>query len=176
MAVKHRNLYLYLALACFVGIILIFIFDGYMGLYDTLIMDNGQYQQKVEADQWSQPERYGYLTSTGVEQGGKIDFTYTIENHRFSEYAAAVSITLWYNDANIGTIGFIPDKPTIIRAFGKAELKWSVDAAKFVPADYPAEQNFNLTMIIKRGDIERKIMINVSPSPYGIKITPPPPG
>jgi hypothetical protein len=175
MAVKHKNLYLYLTLACFMGIILIFIFDGYMGLYDTLIMDNGQYQQKVEADQWSQPERYGYLASAGVERGGIIDFTYTVENHRFSEYTADVSITLWHNKAKIGDIGFIPDKPTIIPAFDKAELKWSLDTSNIFPEDYPAEQGYNLNMVIRRGEIERKINININPSPYPVKtpLTPP---
>ena len=36
MAAERRNLFLYLTLACFLGIIAIFIFDGYVGIYDTI--------------------------------------------------------------------------------------------------------------------------------------------
>jgi hypothetical protein len=166
MAVKHKNLYLYLTLACFLGIILIFIFDGYMGVYDSLVMDNGQYPQTVEADQWSQPERYGYLTSTGVERGGRIDFTYTVENHRFSTYTDAVEVTLFYGQDKLADM---VKEQIVARSFNKSELKWSLDSVKFVPSDYPAEQSYNLTMFIKRGGTERKILINITPSPYGIK-------
>ena len=51
MTVKHKNIFLFLALACFVGIILIFVFDGYIGVYDRLVMDNHLYLQTVEYDQ-----------------------------------------------------------------------------------------------------------------------------
>jgi len=172
MAVKHKNLYLYLTLVCFIGIILIFVFDGYMGVYDTLIMDNGQYQQKVEADQWSQPEKYGYLTSTGVERGGRIEFTYSVENHRFSKYTDVVEVTLFYGQDKLADI---VKESLAVSAFNKSELNWSLDSVKFVPSDYPAEQMYNLTMLIKRGETERKIMINISPSPYGIKVPIPAP-
>lgn len=172
MAVKHRNLYLYLALACFVGIILIFVFDGYMGVYDSTLMDNGQYQQRVETDQWADQERYGYLASTGVERGGRIDFTYTVENHRFSEYSDTLEVSLWYGQEKISDIftGTI-----YAGAFDNAELKWSLDTAGLVPGDYPAEQSYNVNMVIRRGDIERRINISINPSPYAIKTIPAPP-
>lgn len=171
MAVKHRNLYLYLALACFVGIILIFVFDGYMGVYDSILMDNGQYQQRVETDQWAEPERYGYLASMGVERGGRIDFTYTVENHRFSGYKDTVAVSLWYGQEKISDI---VTETISAGAFDNAELKWSLDTSRLVPEDYPAEQSYNVNMVIQRGDIERRININVNPSPYPVKTIPAP--
>jgi hypothetical protein len=172
MTAKHNSLYLFLALACFVGIILIFVFDGYMGVYDTLAMDNGQFQQTVEGDQWARQEKYGGFVSVPVERGGRIDFTYTVENHRFTEYSADIKITLWQNKAQIGDIGFIPDEPLIIPAFNKKELTWSITPDYIIPADYPAEQSYNVNMEIKRGDIVRQVNVNIYASQTAAKTIP----
>jgi len=171
MDMKHKNLYLFLTLACFVGIILIFIFDGYMGLYDTLVMDNGQYKQRVEAEQW-QTEEYGNLASMYVERGSWIDFAYTVENHRFSAYTADVVVSLWYGQRKVADLVTSRISPG---SFGKGELKWTLETTDLVPADYPAEQSYNLSMFIKRGEVERKVSIFINPSPYPIKSIPVPP-
>ena len=165
MAAKHKNLFLYLTLACFLGIILIFVFDGYMGVYDTLVMDNGQFPQRIEADQWSQ-ERYGYLASVGVERGNQVDFTYTVENHRFSQYTADVEVSFLHNKELIADI---ITAQLSAASFGEGELKWALDSANLVPADYPAEQSYNVNVVIKRGEIEREIIVNIYPSPYPAK-------
>ena len=171
MAVKHNNLYLYLTLACFLGIILIFIFDGYMGVYDTIVMDNGQYQQRVEADKW-QTEKYGYLAMMIVERGGRIDFNYTVENHKYSAYSTDIKVSLYYGQEKLADLltGTIT-----AGAFNKGDTKWSLNASNIVPQDYPAEQSYNLNIIIRRGEIERKINININPSPYPAKAIPAPP-
>ncbi|MFH1646745.1 MAG: hypothetical protein ABID71_03500 [Chloroflexota bacterium] len=170
MAVKHKSLYLFLALACFVGIIVIFIFDGYIGVYDTLVMDNGQYPQKVEADQWS-PEKYGYLANTGVERGGRVDFTYTVENHRFSEYSEAVSVTLWHNQDKLADL---LTATVAAGPFDKDEVKWSLEAESLVPTEYPSDINYNVNVVITRGNIERKVLLNIYPSPFVPKLVPVP--
>ncbi len=46
----RKNLFLYLALACFVGLIAIFVVDGYMGIYDTVYITTGKQEYKVDAD------------------------------------------------------------------------------------------------------------------------------
>ncbi len=166
MAVKHNNLFLYLTLACFLGIILIFIFDGYMGLYDSLKMDTGQYRQTIDADQWSQQEKYGYLSSVSVERGGSIDFTYKVENHRFSQYSDAVEVSLWHHNEKITDI---ITESLSVKSFDERELKWSLDTAELVPDDIPPEQGYNLNIVIERGEIEREIMVDIYSSPYPIK-------
>ena len=161
MAAKYKNLYLYLTLVCFLGIILIFIFDGYMGVYDTLVMDNGQYPQRIEADQWSR-ERYEYLASTGMERGGRVEFTYTVENHRFSAYSADVKVSFRHNDEVIATpvTGILE-----AGAFGEAEITWVMDADAFVPADYPSEQNYNVNMLIERDGVQREVLVYINSLP-----------
>ncbi len=162
MAVKHKTLYLFLALACFLGIILVFVFDGYIGVYDSLVMDTGQFPQKIEADQW-QTERFGYLVSMGVERGGRIDFTYTVENHRFSAYEADVDVSLWFGEEKLSdlTSGQIS-----AGAFNNGELKWTLETAGLVPDGYPEDQSYNVDLIINRSGIERRIYVNISPSAF----------
>jgi hypothetical protein len=171
MTAKHNNLFLYLALACFVGIILIFVLDGYLGVYDRLVMDNNQYIQTVESDQWTQTERYSGILSVSVERGGRVDFTYTVQNHRFSEYADSVDVSLWYNKVKTADL---LSRQLSIPAFDKEELAWSITANDIIPAGYPAEQNYIVNIKINRGDIEREVNVIVQASPTIIKTVPAP--
>jgi hypothetical protein len=132
-----------------------------MGVYDRLTMDNGQYLQKIEADQWSQ-ERDDYRDSIRVERGNRVECTYTVENHRFSAYSADVEVFFLHNDEAISEplAGVLEAK-----AFGEAEMKWVLDADAFVPADYPSEQNYNIKVLIKRGEVQREVIVNISGLP-----------
>jgi hypothetical protein len=161
MTAKRRNLYLYLTLACFLGIILIFIFDGYMGVYDSLVMDNGQYPQKIDADEWSE-ERYEYLASIGVERGNRVEFTYKVENHRFSAYSSDVAVSFLHNNEVISepVTGALAAE-----SFGEVEMKWTLDADAVVPADYPDEQNYNVKVVIKTDDLQREVLVHISGLP-----------
>lgn len=163
MAVKHRSLFLYLALACFLGIILIFIFDGYMGVYDRLSTTANEFPQVIEADQWSQQERYGYLPSVSTGRGEKATFSYEIDNRLFSAYAADVEVSAWHSQNKVGDL---ITQPVSIPSFGKGTVAWALDTAQLVPVDTPLEQSYDFTIIIKRGAIERRVIVYVNPVPY----------
>ena len=171
MAVKHRNPFLYLALTCFVGIILIFIFDGYMGVYDSVSVTAGEFPQNIEADQWQQHERYGYWPSVYVERGHSIDFDYKVDNHQFSIYTAGVDVSLWRSQEKLADL---ITETLSVDAFDSGHLEWSLDTSKIVPENFSLEQSYDCTVVIKRGEIERRIIININPSPYPIKMMPPP--
>ena len=66
MAAKRRNLFLYLTLVCFLGLIAIFIVDGYMGVYDTVYITAGEREQKIESDVWRRGDKFW---SSGVNRG-----------------------------------------------------------------------------------------------------------
>ena len=53
--------------------------------------------------------------------------------------------------------------------FDKGQLEWVLDTAELVPADIPPEQSYQFTLTVKRGEIERKIIIYVNPEPYPLK-------
>lgn len=168
---RKNYLYLGLALACFLGIILVFFFDGYVGVYDSLVMDNGLYEQRVEPDQW-RPGEYNYLASIDVERDGRIDFTYTVENHRFTGYESPVEVSLYHGQDKVAVL--LTDEASAA-AFGTAEITWSLEAASLLPADYPENEPYNAVVVIIRGEVNRQINIGINSSPYPIKtiIVPP---
>jgi hypothetical protein len=171
MAVKHKTLYLYLTLACFLGIILIFIFDGYMGLYDSLTVKSQEIPNKFEADFWVRPYNQA---SAWVEHGGTMRFNYEVDNRRFSAYQADIEVSLWRVNEKIAVI---LAKPVSVAAFDKTQFEWFVDTAKIVPVDFPANEQYFFTVVIKMGEIERRIVTTVQPvrySPGEIKIPAPP--
>jgi hypothetical protein len=171
MVGRHKTLYLLLALACFLGIIVIFIFDGYLGVYDTLRIDNGQFPQTITTEQWQQQEEFGYPPSVSVDRDRSVNLTYTVENHRFSAYSADVRVSLFYGVDKVGdvTAGRVES-----RAFGSGEFTFVVNAGDFLPADYPTDQSYNLNMLIERGDVERRVMVYINPGPpKTITIQPP---
>lgn len=167
---KRNILYLFLAMLCFVGIILIFVFDGYIGIYDSLVMDNGRFPQNIEADQWGDT-RYDYARSAYIERGDRMEFTYTVENHRFSTYQEEVTVSFRRGDEEI----MAPLSYAVAAApFDNTEVSWVLaDVAEIVPEDYPSEQSYNFDIIISRGAVERKINVNISGLPSKEIITVP---
>ena len=91
MATKRSNLFLYLALACFIGIIAIFVVDGYMGVYDTLNITAGEREEKIESEFW----REGHPWSVWANQNDKVFFRYEVDNRQFSQYSANLDVSVW---------------------------------------------------------------------------------
>jgi hypothetical protein len=171
MAIKHKSLYLYLALACFLGIILIFIFDGYMGLYDSLIIKSQEIPENFEADFWLQSNNQAYVQ---VERDGQIKFNSEVDNRRFSTYTADIEVSVWQVNEKIAVIFA---QPVSIAAFDKGQFEWFINTAELVPADYPSNEQYFFTVVIRIGEIERRIVTTVQPISYlpgQIKIPAPP--
>ncbi|MCJ7654092.1 MAG: hypothetical protein MUO97_02125, partial [Dehalococcoidia bacterium] len=97
VAKSKSNLYLYLALVCFAGILAIFVIDGYLGIYDKIYITVQEREQVIEPDYWQQrwvKEGYeGY--SLGVGWGESIPFRYEIDNRSFSTYSVDVEVSVW---------------------------------------------------------------------------------
>ena len=181
----RRGLFLYLALACFVGLIAIFIVDGYLGVYDTVYITTGEQSWKVEADVWQRqiptyapapieyaateyaPTRPGeggkgfYIMP--ANRGDKISFRYEVDNRKFSTYKADIEASVWHSQQKIREL---ISKPISIAAFDKGELEWVVDNTELLPKDILPEQSYSYTVIIKRGEIERRIVVSINPVGY----------
>jgi hypothetical protein len=168
MARKRRNLFIYLALACFLGIIAIFIFDGYMGIYDTVFVTSGEREQEIGPDVW---QRDGMFWTSGIERGERAFFRYEVDNRTLSTYQADVRVTVWRMQEQVADV-FSSD--LIVAPFEQGQVEWAVDAAELVPADAPPEQRFEFTVRIERGDIERNIILNINPLPVRNLPTPTP--
>jgi hypothetical protein len=171
MAGKYKTIYLLLALACFLGIIAIFVFDGYMGVYDTLRIDNGQFPQTIATEQWQQQEEFGYPPTVSLDRDRSVNLTYIVENHRFSTYSADVAISLWDGADKVGDVAA---GRVSADAFGSGELTFTMNAGGYIPADYPPETSYNLIMLIERGGVERRVSVYINPGPpKTITIQPP---
>ncbi len=165
----RRYLFLYLTVACFFGLIAIFIVDGYIGIYDTLYITAGEREQKIEADFWQRQDKFW---STGVNRGEKVFFRYEVDNRQFSSYTADIEASVWRSQEKIRDL---ISQPVSIAAFDKGQLEWEIDTAELLPGDIPPEQSYEFTVIIKRGEIERNIIVYINPTPYPIKPAPIPP-
>jgi len=167
----RRNLFLYLTLACFFGLIAIFIVDGYMGIYDTIYVTAGEYEQKIEPESWQRQEKFG-ARRVAIDRGEKVFFRYEVDNRQFSSYTADIEASVWRSQEKIRDL---ISQPVSIDAFDKGQLEWVMDTAELLPGDIPPEQGYEYTVIIKRGEIERKIIVYIISSAYPSKPVPAPP-
>jgi len=175
----RRNLFLYLTLACFFGLIAIFIVDGYLGVYDTVYITTGEQSWKVEADVWQRqyptyaPTRIEYEPMSVEEGKGfyympanrdeKISFRYEVDNRLFSTYKADIETSVWHSQEKVRDL---LSQQMQIAAFDKGQLEWVVDNTELLPTDILPEQGYQYTVIIKRGEIERRIVVSINPVGY----------
>jgi len=164
-----RNLFLYLALACFISLIAIFVFDGYMGIYDTLHITTGEYEQTVEPDHW---DRYvGYKPSVETAWGDKVFFSYEVDNRRFSSYVTPIQASVWKEDEKVIDL-FSEEKS--IEPFDEVKVEWTLTSQELEKAGWGID---DYTVKISHGDVERKIIVGFhSPEESGYpKPVPSPP-
>ncbi len=166
MARKRRYLFLYLTLLCFLGLVAIFIVDGYMGIYDAFQITAGEQQQKINADFWLREERFW---STGVNWGDRVLFRYELDNRQFATYETKVEVSVWQSQQKIRDL---VSQPLKIDAFKKKQLEWVVDTEELLPGGLPAQQSYQYTVVIKRGEVERRTIIYVSPGSFPVKALP----
>jgi len=165
-----RNLFLYLDLACFVGLLAIFVVDGYLGIYDTVYIIAGEREEKIEPDSWLRQEKFG-ARGVGVSRDEKAFFRYEVDNRRFSRYMADIEVSVWHSQQKVRDL---VSQPMSIAGFDKGELEWVIDTAELLPGDIPPEQSYEFTIIIKRGEIERNIIVYINPRAYPSKLVPVP--
>ncbi len=163
----RKNLFLYLALACFIGLIVIFVFDGYLGIYDTVYITAGEYEQTIELDQRN---RYDdYKPSVRADWGDKVMFSYEVNNRRFSRYDTTIQVSVWKEDAKI--IDLVAEDKAL-ESFDEAKIEWTLTSQELEKAGMGID---NYTVKINRGDVERKIIVRFSSPEKTADLEPPPP-
>jgi len=169
MATKRRNLFLYLTLVCFFCLIAIFIVDGYMGIYDTVYVTAAEREQEIEPDVWLRQDRFW---SAGVNWGEKAFFRYELANRQFSSYTADIEVSVWRMQEKLLDV---LSQPIVVAPFDEGQLEWVIDTTELLPEDIPPEQSFEYTVLIKRGEIERKVILYINVPVYPPKPVPVPP-
>lgn len=146
---RYRNLFLYLAIACFAGIVAIFVFAGYLGIHDTVYVSTGEYQQVIGPDYWQgQSGRGPYPYSIGAAWGEPVRFRYEVDNRRLSAYSATVEVSLLKSEQKVLDL-FRQD--ISLDTFGRVTLEWTLSPADMERAGLGIGQ---YTVKIKRGDTE----------------------
>jgi len=166
MAIKRINLYLGLTILCFVGLIAIFIVDGYMGVYDALHVPMGEREEKIEADQWQQ---WSQWERAEIGWGERAFFRYEVDNRQFSTYSANVAVSVWRSREKVRDL---LSQSVSIAPFDKEEVEWVVDTTELVPTGVSLEgRPVEYTIVINRGEIERKVIFTI----FGYAKVPSPP-
>ena len=156
---QRRNLYLFLTIACFLAIIAIFVFDGYMGVYDTVRVTTSQEgEQVMEPDSWLDDE-FAYRHYVWSEEGYDISFHYELENRTLSTYSAGVEVAIWFGETKQDVL---ISQSVAIPGFDKEEFSWKIDTSTLRPTDILETKDYEFSVIIKRDGVERKIVVHVS--------------
>jgi hypothetical protein len=153
---RRKNLYLGLTIAFFLALIAVFVFDGYMGIYETVSTTTQERENTVEPEYWLRDD---YSSSTWTEEGQKIYFRYELDNRRFSSYSADVEVAIWFGETKHSDL---ISQAVAIDAFDKVELEWTIDTAELRPTDIPENYDFEFSVIITRDGVERRIIVHVS--------------
>ena len=156
-AKSKSNLYLYLALVCFVGILVIFVADGYLGIYDTLYITVQESEQVIEPDYWQQPwgKESGY--SIGTKMGEPAYFRYKIDNRTLSTYLSDVKVSVWKGGEEIIQL---LDEDVEVAPFENVTLDWTLRSEELEKGGFVVGEYGEYTVRISLGEIERKIILS----------------
>jgi hypothetical protein len=153
------KLFLYLALACFLALIVIFVADGYMGIYDTTYITAGERERAVEADYWlheeSAPSGIKIAYDVWTEWGETVFFRLEIDNHQFSTYATTVQASVWQENEKL--LDLFSEAKTI-EPFGKGVAEWTLSPDDLAEPEVGTSTEY--TVKISWGEVERNIVVD----------------
>ena len=155
---KRTNLFLYVTLACFLAIIAIFIFDGYVGVYDSVTVLANEQTYRSDADSWAERDNSFWVPSMGRAE--KVGFTYEVDNRTFSTYQATVAVSVWRAQDKIADIA---SESVTVTSFSNGTIEWVIDIAQTIPEQSALDDPFSFTVLITRDGVERRVIINVRP-------------
>ena len=152
---QYKNLYLSLTIAFFLAIIAVFVFDGYMGVYDTFRVTTQEREQVIGPDSWD--DEYDYRHHVWTEEGQAISFRYELDNRTFGTYSADVEVAIWFGETKHSDL---LSQAVAIDSFDKEEFNWTIDTTELRPAGTTWDYEFSV--IITRDGVERRIVVNVN--------------
>ncbi len=154
MVKKPKRLFLYLAIACFAGLVAIFIVDGYMGIYDTIHITVGEREEEIKASYWERSDVSWWITASPSE---KISFSYRIDNNQLSEYSTHIEASVWQENEKV--IDLFSHDISIAR-LDEATVEWTLSRDDLDATGLAADERREYTVRINRGDTERRIIVS----------------
>ncbi len=161
-----KNIFLYLALACLFSLLTVFIFDGYLGVHDTIFITSGERKEEIQPDLWQQRDMVWPVDTNPADT---VFLSYKIENRRFSGYSDQIEAAVWQQQQKKYDL---ESTEILISSFDTVLFEWEVDNTDILPGDNQTDELAEYTIIIKRGELERRLIIYVSPNNYPFKAAP----
>jgi len=160
MGKTHRNLYLFLALACLLGIVLVFVFDGYMGVRDSVWVTGVDGERSVGDDLGRGGEHQYYSLEVEVPADGEINIRYELENRCFRGYTEDVRAIIRHENMTVAelTSGVVSLSPLAAEGF-----LWTVDVDEYAPAEWGVNRYYSLMLIIYRGGTDINVSLSLIP-------------
>lgn len=142
----------------------IFVVDGYLGIYDKLSFTIQEREQVIEPDQWQQRwvKKSGF--SAGTRWGEPVRFKYRIDNRTFSSHSSAVGVTIWKGGEQLKQL---LQENVNIPSFDEVTLNWTIADEDFGEAGLKTGEYGEYTVRITFGDVERKIILSYYPESPG---------
>ena len=151
MTIKgKRNLYL--AIACFIGIIAIFV-NGYLGIYDTIYITNGEQERTIEPEDW----QYSETPCIWADWGEKVFFRYELDNRRFLSYSTSIQASMWKENEKM--LDLFPSEDKLIKPFDEAMVEWTLDSKELQSQGFYVGNYTEYTVKIERNGVERRIIV-----------------
>jgi hypothetical protein len=163
----RKFLFLYLAVVCFLAVVGIFVFDGYLGVYDSATVKTGERTEEIKADSWQ--ERSPHYISSRADQS--VFFSYHVDNRWFTTRETTIAASLWQENQKVSDL---ISETREIKPFDRMTLDWTLDPTGLVLDKSQREQ---FTVRIEQNGTVREIITsfhNPETGLSGVKIPPPP--
>jgi len=135
----------------------IFVVDGYLGIYDKLSFTIQEREQVIEPDQWQQRWVKESGFSAGTRWGEPVRFKYRIDNRTFSSHSSTVGVTIWKGGEQLKQL--LQENVTI-PSFDEVTLNWTIEDKDFGEAGLKTGEYGEYTILITFGDVERKVILS----------------
>jgi len=166
MIKRPKRLFLYLAIASFCGLVTIFITDGYMGVYDTITVTVGEYDQEIRSSHWDEEDTYPIYDDTTT---ANIYFSYKIDNNQLEEYTTSIQVSVWQEGEKVADL-FSQD--VSIARLEDATVDWTLVKEDIGYNEPALNTSVEYTVRINRDDVERRIIVSIY-NPEGVIIPKP---
>lgn len=153
---RSGYVYLSIALACFLAILCIFIVDGYLGVYDTLYITYGEYEQKVEFESQQYIEAGGTYFGGEIVAGASALYRYQIDNRTFHPCESQMTVSVWKSGNKLADL---VDRQIKLARFDSTVVEWTISSDKLNGIDTATEGYTNYTMKINFGGKERRVIL-----------------
>lgn len=130
--------------------------DGYLGVYDTLYITYGEYEQKIEFESQQYIEVGGTYFGGEIVAGASALYRYQIDNRLFRPCEGRLAVSLWKSGNRLADL---VDRQVKLASFDSTVVEWTISSEKLVNVDVSTEEYTNYTVKINFAGKERRVIL-----------------